>query len=509
MICRRVQSSRAYCLASLVLLSGCDLAPIYQPPHLVLPASYQGSGPFVVARPQDQLARGPWWQMFGDPVLDRLEQQLDANNPTLQAAEETYTQSRDVAAEARSGLYPQLSSYGDLSQNKQSQNRLFRSNRNTVNEETSNEINANATWEPDFWDRIRNQTRFAKQQAQATAAEVASARLSLEAALASDYVALRGLDSEHAVYVQTIRFYGKAVSITQQRLSGKIASGLDVARAQNQLSSAEALDTEVLAQRALIQHAIAVLAGITPSGFSLPMAADLRLIVPKVPSGVPSELLQRRPDIAQQERYMAAANSAIGVSRAAFYPDIRLSAVSGFQDAGFNLASLPNSLWSVGAQAILPLFEGGLRKAELQRSWSVLAQASDNYRATVLYAFQQVEDGLVLTDRLATEAAQQQAALQAAVKAQTMTLNLYTGGLDNYLDVAVSQIAALTAEIAEVQVQTRRLQAAVNLIRALGGGWSTAKLPTLNQTLPFDPLSLKPNPGDVQAGSPHGTGSAF
>ncbi len=493
-----VRQGRLAFLASLTILSGCDLAPIYQAPHPILPASYQGSGPFVVARPQDQLARGPWWEMFGDAVLDRLEQQLDASNPTLQAAEETYTQSRDVAAEARSGLYPQLSTYGDLSENKQSEYRLFRSNRTTPNEQTSNEIEANATWEPDFWSRIRNQTKYAKEQAQATAAEVASARLSLETQLASDYMALRGLDSQHAVYVQTIGFYRKAVTITQQRLAGKIASGLDVARSQNQLAAAEALDTEVLAQRALVQHAIAVLAGINPSSFMLPMIADARLIIPDVASGVPSELLQRRPDIARQERVMASANAAIGVSRAAFYPDIRLSALSGFQDAGFNLASLPNSLWAVGAQAMLPLFEGGLRRAELQRSWSVLAQASDNYRATVLAAFQQVEDGLVLTERLATEAIQQQAALQAALKAQSMSLSLYTGGLDNYLDVTVSQIAALTAETAEVQVQTRRLQAGVALVAALGGGWSTAELPTENQTLPFDPLSLHPAPGDVR-----------
>ena len=489
--------ARGVCLGAASMLCGCDLAPLYRPPHFILPASYQGSGPFVVARPQDQLGRGRWWRMFGDPVLDRLEDQLDAANPTLQAAEETYTQARDVAAEARSGLYPQLNAQGDLSENKQSEHRLFRSGTSGPNEETSNDIEGAAAWDPDFWDRIRNQTKFAKEQAQATAAEVATARLSLETELASDYMALRGLDAQHAVYGQTIGFYQKAVSITQQRLSGQIASGLDVARAQNQLAAAEALDTEVLAQRALLQHAIAVLAGITPSGFMLPMIADARLIVPGIPSGVPSELLQRRPDIAQQERDMASANALIGVSRAAFYPDIRLSAVSGFEDSGFNLASLPNSMWAVGAQAVLPLFEGGLRKAELQRSWSVFAQASDNYRATVLNAFQQVEDGLVLTGRLATEAAQQQQALQAALKAQTMTLHLYTGGLDNYLDVTVAQIAALTAEIDEVEVQTRRLQAAVSLIGALGGGWSTADLPTPNQTLPFNPLSPNSDPGDV------------
>ncbi len=440
--------------------------------------------------------------MFGDPVLDRLEQQLDANNPTLQAAEETYTQARDVAAESRSGLYPQLTTSALLSQNKQSEHRLFRGNRNTPNEETSNEIDASATWDPDFWDRIRNQTKFAKEQAQAVAAEVASARLSLEAGLASDYITLRGLDAEHAVYFRTVTSYRTAVGITQQRLAGKIGSGLDVARAQNQFSAAEALDTEVLAQRAVVEHAIAVVAGISPSLFDIPMVADAQITVPEIPRQLPSELLQRRPDIAQQERYMAAANAAIGVSRAAFYPDIRLSAMSGFEDAGFNLASLPNSLWAVGAQAVLPLFEGGLRKAVLQRSWSAFAQASDDYRATVLSAFGQVEDGLVLTEQLATEAAQQQAALQAAIRAQSMSLTLFTGGLANYLDVTVSQVTALTAEIAEVQVQTRRLQAAVALIRALGGGWSTADLPTPDQTLPFDPLSLHSKPGDVHAPHP-------
>ncbi len=494
------------CVTILALLSGCDLAPNYQAPTFILPKAYRGTGPFEVAQPQDELPRGAWWRMFKDPVLDQLEAQLDAHNPTLQAAEETYTQARDVAGEARAGLYPQLTTNADLSENKQSEYRLFRSNRNTPNEETSNEINATAVWEPDFWSRIRNQTKFAKEQAQAVAAEVASARLSLEAGLASDYITLRGLDSEHAVYAQTIGFYRTAVTITQQRLAGKIASGLDVARAKNQFSSAEALDTEVLAQRAVVQHAIAVLAGINPISLDLPMIANAGMRIPEIPRQLPSELLQRRPDIAQQERTMAAANAAIGVSRAAFYPDIRLSAISGFQDAGFNLASLPNSLWAVGAQAMLPLFEGGLRKAILQRSWSVFAQTGDNYRATVLYAFEQVEDGLVLTERLKTEAAQQQAALQAAVSAQSMSLTLYTGGLANYLDVAVSQIAALTAEIAEVQVETRRLQASVALIRALGGGWSTADLPTPDETLPFDPLIWHDQRGNVHEPRPRPQG---
>jgi multidrug efflux system outer membrane protein len=483
------------CLA-LTLLSACDLAPIYSPPNMILPAQYQGSGPFVVAHPQDQLARGPWWRVFGNTELDRLEAQLDAANPNLQAAEETYTQARDIVGEIRSGLYPQLNSQAFVSENKESVHTLFHSESGPIQSQ-SNGYGAVASWEPDFWSEIRNRTKLAQQDAQATAAQVASARLSLEMELANDYIAIHGLDAQHAVYLQTITFYEKAVSITQLRFAGKISSGLDVARAENQLASAQAFDTEVQAQRALLEHAIAALAGVNPSTFRLPVTADAQITIPTIPVGAPSALLQRRPDVAQAERAMAAENSSIGVSRAAFYPNIRLNANAGFEDTGFGLASLPNALWAFGASAVLPLFEGGLRKAELQQSWSQFYQATDNYRATLLQAFRQVEDNLTLTGKLSTEAAQQVAALQAAVRAQNMALSLYTDGLDNYLNVTVAQIAALTAQIAEVQVQTRRLQTAVALIGAFGGGWSTADLPTADQTLPFNPLSPHDAPGDV------------
>jgi outer membrane protein, multidrug efflux system len=483
------------CLA-LTLLSACDLAPIYSPPNMILPAQYQGSGPFVVAHPQDQLVRGPWWRVFGNTELDRLEAQLDAANPNLQAAEETYTQARDIVGEIRSGLYPQLTSQAFVSENKESVHTLFHSESGPIQSQ-SNGYGAVASWEPDFWSEIRNRTKLAQQDAQATAAQVASARLSLEMELANDYIAIHGLDAQHAVYLQTITFYEKAVSITQLRFAGKISSGLDVARAENQLASAQAFDTEVQAQRALLEHAIAALAGVNPSTFRLPVTADAQITIPTIPVDAPSALLQRRPDVAQAERAMAAENSSIGVSRAAFYPNIRLNANAGFEDTGFGLASLPNALWAFGASAVLPLFEGGLRKAELQQSWSQFYQATDNYRATLLQAFRQVEDNLTLTGKLSTEAAQQEAALQAAVRAQNMALSLYTDGLDNYLNVTVAQIAALTAQIAEVQVQTRRLQTAVALIGAFGGGWSTADLPTADQTLPFNPLSPHDAPGDV------------
>jgi NodT family efflux transporter outer membrane factor (OMF) lipoprotein len=499
---RRVPRLAAAALL-LGLVAGCDLAPRYQPPHYLLPDSYAGTGPFALARPADAMQRGPWWERFGDPLLDRLEVQATNNNPDLAGIAEQYVQARDLAAEARSNLFPQIGANVSTTDNKESVHRLFRSGSGGPNEASSNEIQGTASWEPDFWDRLRNQTRMQKRLAQASAATLASARLSLQAELASDYMALRGLDTQDAVYLQAISFYRKAVEITSLRLAGKIASGLDVARARNQLAATQALETGVSGQRAVLQHAIAVLVGASPSTFRIAPSADAQLAVPSVPVSVPSQLLQRRPDIAQAERQMAAANAGIGVARAAFYPDININLLGGFQDTGFNLASLPNSLWTIGAGAMLPLFEGGLRRAELQRSWSQYAGTRDANRSTVLSAFQDVEDGLTLTSQLQAESQQQEQAVAAAEQAQTMTLQLYTGGLTNYLDAVVAQVTALTARISEVQVQTARLQAAVTLIRAVGGGWSVKDLPSENGVLPFQPLALT---GSDQTPRSDGTG---
>ncbi len=496
-------ASRVAAALLLGLASGCDLAPQYRPPHYVLPDSYAGSGPFRRADPADAVPRGPWWTLFGDPLLDRLEAEATADNPDLGGIYEQYVQARDLAAEARSGLFPQVVGNASTTDNRQSEHRLFYGG-GGPNQQSSNLIEATASWEPDFWDRLRNQTRQQKRLAQASAAYLASARLILQAELATDYVGLRGLDSQDAVYRQSIGFYRKAVEITELRLQGKIASGLDVARAENQLTSTEALESGVSGQRAVLQHAIAVLAGANPSTFRIEPVDDARLTVPAVPAGVPSQLLQRRPDIAQGEREMAAANAGIGVSRAAFYPDITISLLGGFQDTGFSLASLPNSLWTIGAGSVLPLFQGGLRRAELQRTWSQYEQSVDAYRSTVLGAFQEVEDGLTLTAQLGTEAQEQQQAVAAADRAQAMTLALYTGGLTNYLDAVVAQVTALTAQIAEVEVETARLQAAVSLVRAVGGGWSTADLPSENGVLPFNPVAIT---GSDRRPRPDGTGA--
>jgi outer membrane protein, multidrug efflux system len=497
--------SIACAACALIALGGCQLAPPYSPPHESLPESYQGSGLFTIAHPSDTLPRGPWWDGFGDPLLNKLERQLDSENPSLAAFAEQYTQARDLAAIARSRLYPQVSASAGLSENKESKNQLFRSPNSTAPLiEPDGLVEAGATWEPDFWSRLRNATRQQERLAQSSAALVASARLSLEGELANDYIALRGFDAQDTIYRQAVANYQTAVRITTLRLGDKIGSGLDVARSQSQLASTQALEAATLAARAVLQHAIAVLAGANPSTFVIPEDDRMAFTAPVTPFGIPSQLLERRPDIASAERQMAAANAGIGVARAAFYPDITISATGGFEDAGFNPASVADSLWSVGAGAVLPLFEGGLRRAQLQQSWSLYAQTRDNYRATVLSAFQEVEDGLAQTALLQRQTQFQQGSVAEATRAQNLSLQLYVGGLTSYVDVVVAQETALVAGITATQDQVARLQASVNLILALGGGWNAADLPTEGGVQPFNPLDLTANPRHPR---PDGTGN--
>jgi outer membrane protein, multidrug efflux system len=467
---------------SLAMLAGCNLAPRYEPPHFVVPDSYQGGDAFHVAQPNDGLsARGDWWVLFNDPQLNELEEQLMTANPTLQGAAETYTQARALAAEAESSLYPQVGAQAQSSYNRESAHRLFGTS--PVAEEASSE--------PDFWDAIRNSAHAQKRLAQASAAELATARLSLQAELANDYIAVRGLDAEREVLRETIETYQKAVDVARLRTEGQIASGLDLARSLSELKVAQAQETETALERDLMQHAVAVLIGAIPSSFTIQPAKEFELKPPRLPPEMPSELLQRRPDIASAERQMAAANASIGVARAAFYPHIVFGGNAGFEDTALRLLSLPNSFWSIGADATLPLFEGGLRRAQLLHARSQYAQTRDNYRATVLAAFQDVEDGLSLSQRLATEVVQQQEASDQATQALSISTMLYNDGLDDYLNVAVAQEQALTVRTSEVQLEIRELQASVSLIRALGGGWSMQALPTERQTLPFGRLDYK------------------
>jgi multidrug efflux system outer membrane protein len=490
----------------LAALGGCALAPRYERPHYVLPADWRGEHPFSVAKPSDTLPRGPWWEQFNDPLLSQLERRLEAQNPTLAGMYEQYVQARDAAAIARSALYPQFSINAQMSNNQQSDNALFKNPVITqFSRQGSVSLGGGASWQPDFWQRIRNQERQQARLAQSSAALVANGRLSLQLQLADAYMALRGLDAQAVIFRNSVTEYETSLEITQLRLRGKIGTALDVRRAEVQLASTQALESANLASRSLLEHAIAVLVGADATTFTIPPKPDSGLSNPVVPVGVPAQLLERRPDIASAERQMAAANAGIGIARAAFFPNITIFGTGGFESTNFNLFTLPNGLWSIGASAVLPLFEGGLRRAQLQSSWAQFALTQDNYRAAVLTAFQQVEDGLSLSRSLQFQTQSQQQGLTAANGAVTLSRQLYIGGIGTYLEVVIAEQAALTTALASAQARTLQLQTTVNLIGALGGGWTTEDLPSEKDVLPFNPIAVANHDRQPR---PDGTGDA-
>lgn len=480
--------------AGALLLSSCDLAPRYHAPHFLYPEGWSGKGIMGDAKPADDVVRGQWWKLFHDPLLNDLEARLEAYNPDLQAAAEVFTQERDIARETESRLYPQIAGGAQMSRNKQSMGKLFlRRTSLTPVYESNESYSGAATWEPDFWDSIRNQTHMQKNLAQAGAAQYAVARLSLQAELASNYIALRWIDAKLAVYDDSIHYFRTAVEITRLRQGGAIGAGLDVSRAENELYAAEAAKSDLLVARQLQEHAIAVMVNMAPASFHIQPLKGFRMPFETlhVDEGIPSVLLERRPDVAVSERQMAAAARAIGVSRAAFYPHITISATGGFEDAGFDLASVSKAFWRVAVQAVQPLFMGGARRAALQRAWAQYRERVDAYRATVLDAFRDVEDGLSQTKYYHQEELQQRKAVEAALRTQSMTMALYTGGLTNYLDALVAQQAALRARLQEVQAQMRQVQSTVRLIRALGGGWNVKLLPDIKAIDPIAPLQYR------------------
>jgi NodT family efflux transporter outer membrane factor (OMF) lipoprotein len=398
--------------------------------------------------------------LFGDPTLTDLESQVDGANPNLATALAAFQRARAFVAEADSGAYPTLSVGGQITTNRQSNRRPLRGN-NQPNQYLANTIDAQAHYEVDLWDRVANIIKASRQAAQASAADLESVRLSLHAELADDYVELRGLDAQIGVLRNAVHAYGRAREVTQSRFDGKISPGMDVSRAEAQLNQAQASLTEVESRRALVEHAIAVLVGKLPAELSIP-AASWVIEIPTVSAGLPSRLLERRPDVA---------------SAAAFYPTLSLDILYGLQDTGFNLFSLPNDLWAVGPGLALPLFEGGLRHAQEAAAIGAYQEAAGQYRATVLTAFQEVEDALSQIRLLATEAAQEDAAVAAAKQTVRMTTSLYQDGATNFLEVVVAQTAELQAEQDAVDLRTRRAQSAISLIRALGGGWTRDDLP--------------------------------
>lgn len=467
-------------------LSACDLAPNYRPPTFIVPAGWHGQGPFATATPADMILPSKWWNLLNDPLLNEMEATLTTSNPDLQAAAERFIQARALVVQARSELLPHLALGAGAFDNKQSADRLFRYKGDTT--ETDEEYHGLASWEPDFWSAIRNHVRAQKQFAQEKAADFAMSRLSLQAELASDYVQLRGYDAQIAIYNQSIGYYQKALQITRNQLEHQAAPRLDVARAEAQLYSTQAAELDVKAAREVTEHAIAILTNASPSAFHIASTQVMGFYQPAIPAGIPSELLQRRPDIASAEREMAQANREIGIARAAFYPHISLQAGGGFAQNGFDLANLANSLWSYGASLELPIFEGGLRRAELQHAWSAYREMRDSYRSKVLDSFREVEDGLSRTNRLHQENITLEKAVDATMATQNMTMTLYQGGVGTYLEAIFAQVQTLNIRIHQIEIATRLYQADIRLIRALGGGWNVRLLPTTDQTLSISPL---------------------
>jgi NodT family efflux transporter outer membrane factor (OMF) lipoprotein len=463
-------------LIGVLLLASCSLAPHYQPPTIpAIPASYKEAGPWQIAHPADELPRGPWWTSYDDPELNRLEANIDSRNPSVAEAVASYDIARADVAEAQSSLLPQLTGGASMTTNRQSERRPLRS-ANQPNQFAVNTLDVQMSYELDLWGRLRNTVAAQQALAKASAANLATVRLSMHAELANDYMALRGLDAQAHLFAQTVGVYTKALAITEARHAGLIASGLDVQQAQNQLEAEQASASEISAKRALFEHAIASLVGVPASSFSLPAEVE-QMPLPNIPTGVPSTLLQRRPDIAAAERSVAAANALVGVARAAFYPEISLTGLFGFQDTGeAALLSTPYTFWSLGPQLAAPLFEGGLLRAREAAANASLRKETEAYRVVVLSAFQQVEDSLSNLRLLKQELTQETAAEQSASRAAAEAMSLYRNGAANYLDVVVAQTTHLQAQQAVLSLRTRLLQASAQLIRALGGGWTTQEM---------------------------------
>lgn len=474
---RRFPRPSLWAVAMTMVLGGCSLAPTYRLPATPVTASYKGgnSGLWQPARPGDALPRSGWWTVYKSTQLDQLEHSLDADNPTLAAALARYSGAQAYVGELRSGLFPHLELDANPSRQRQSDNRPLRG-AGQPDDYDANTIGLGASYEVDLWGRVRNEVAAGRAQAQAASADLASAKLSLEAQLADMYIRVRGDDVQARILDDSIHAYTQALQLTRDRFDGGIASQLDVSRASAQLSDARAQTTELMAQRALAEHAIARLIGQSASSFSL--ASDTHpLDVPAIPLGVPSTLLQRRPDIAAAERLTFAANANVGVARAAFFPSLNLSAGYGWQNTGGGgLLSVANTIWAIGPLAALTLFDGGLRHAREREAKANFDITAANYRATVLGAFQQVEDNLTLLDQLGRESQEEDATASSARDAQDIATNRYREGTVNYLEVVTAQNVTLQAQRASERVRTRRLQASVDLIRALGGGWEADEL---------------------------------
>ena len=464
------------------ILTGCAVGPTYKVPTSAESPVYKEAEGFVVAAPADTLEKGPWWELFGDPVLNDLAASVEVSNQNVAAAVANYAQARALVAQQRAALFPTVNLTGSAdrtgSRRGSSAGTVVTNNGVTTvtggsggSNNTSYQLNIGGSWEPDIWGRLRAGVTGAQASAQASAADLAAARLSAQGELAADYFQLRELDAELGLLATTIEGYERVRQITSNRFNAGIAAKSDVLQAETQLANAKDSQLGLVLQRAQLEHAIAVLVGKTPATFSLAVAPWTQT-VPDVPTGLPSTLLQRRPDIAAAERRVAYANEQIGIARAAYYPDISLSAAYGTAGTAVgDLFKASAAAWSLGLSAAQTIFNGGATRAAVQGAEAAQEAAVATYRQTVLSAFADVENQLAATRVLVQQQAVRKQASVAADQVEAQLLNRYKAGQVSYTDVVTAQATALSARQSLVQAQASRQATAVALIQSLGGGW--------------------------------------
>ena len=497
----RLARRAVFVAASLAVVSGgCMVGPDYKsPPAAVVPPAFKEMGDWKVAAPRDDALRGPWWKVFGDAQVDALETRVSISNQNLAQAEAAYRQASALVREARASLFPTVTvgfGYTRAAAGRDATNvPSISSSASASGVSTSAarvasgagsgtnffQLGVDISWTPDFWGSIRRTIRSDQASAQASAGDLENARLSFQTALAQDYFTLRMLDAQKKFLDETTAGYEQFLQMTKNRYTAGVASQADVAQAQTQLKQTQAQAIDVGVQRAQMEHAIALLIGEPPSTFAL-APAPLTAAPPAIPVGVPSELLERRPDVAGAERRVAAASEQIGIAIAAYYPTVTLSASAGFAGTGLSkLVSAASHYWAVQPAVSETVFDAGLRKAQVQHARAAYDGAVAAYRQTVLTAFQGVEDNLAALRILEEEARVQGEAVAAARESVRITTNQYLAGTVPYLNVITTQATLLGNEITLINLQGRRMTAAVLLVQALGGGWDVADLPTAQQ----------------------------
>ncbi|SEE10272.1 efflux transporter outer membrane subunit [Pseudomonas anguilliseptica] len=459
-------------LALSLALSACAIGPDYQRPQLQTPAQFKQIEGWTQAQPGDALARGNWWQLYGDSELNALVERLNISNQNLAASEAQYRQARALVRGARAAFYPSLSGSAGATRSSQgSGNNSGSTTSSAGGISKSYELGLNAAWELDIWGKLRRSLESSRAGFEASAADLAALKLSLQAELVQNYLQLRVLDDQQRLLDATVAAYARSLKLTENQYNAGIVPKSDVSQALTQLKSPQAQATDLKWQRAQLEHAIAVLVGVPPSELSITVREQLPAL-PEIPVALPSQLLERRPDVAAAERRVIAANAEIGVAEAAWYPDLSISASGGYRGSSFaDWIDLPNRFWSLGPQLALSLFDGGARSAELERSEAAYDQTVAQYRQAVLDSFREVEDYLVQLRVLQQEAVIQQEALDAARESLRLIENQYRAGTVDFNSVVNVQATALNNERSNLSLLGSRLTASVQLIAALGGGW--------------------------------------